>query len=404
MFYFKASSLFLLSAACLCVSPVIAQTESSKDKLLNKLTADTPSHSTADLSRFYIPEFTVYNASPKSALSSFLMEYQKACFLSGEAAIRFKSNTQELPATSLNFTTSGTFTQVLDSIALRLNMNAKIEENTILFTPIEVADTENKLTTEHFNIRPDFLLRLFKEFKYASNSINESSILAHFKKDFSLHEQTTLSLNKEQSVLTVNATPSEISRVKQIVDQLYARPVFQVRTSTKIVSVPKSIQTTFNEGKQAIPTKTPLTDGEIQLIMRQLAQIKDCDIVTAPSIVSRNNEMALIEIMREHLAEKEPTPQFKWSGLKLGIRPSVCGFGLENIISYEQRAHPAGAPTHPGSNFNFKHDAKIKELALIPNGQSMFFEINRTEGMINYLVISTSVIDATGKAILLSNL
>jgi len=50
------------------------------------------------------------------------------------------------------------------------------------------------------------------------------------------------------------------------------------------------------------------TDGQVQLIMRGLAQKSGADVMTAPSIVSRSGERATIEIIREFIYPSEYEP------------------------------------------------------------------------------------------------
>lgn len=50
------------------------------------------------------------------------------------------------------------------------------------------------------------------------------------------------------------------------------------------------------------------TDGQVQMIMRGLAQKKGADVMTAPSIVSRSGERATIEIIREFIYPTEYEP------------------------------------------------------------------------------------------------
>ena len=56
------------------------------------------------------------------------------------------------------------------------------------------------------------------------------------------------------------------------------------------------------------------TDGQVQMIMRGLAQKKGADVMTAPSIVSRSGERATIEIIREFIYPTEYEPPEVASG------------------------------------------------------------------------------------------
>jgi general secretion pathway protein D len=69
------------------------------------------------------------------------------------------------------------------------------------------------------------------------------------------------------------------------------------------------------------------TDGQVQMIMRGLAQKKGADVMTAPSIVSRSGERATIEIIREFIypTEYEPPELPQSVGVGGGLQGNAGG-------------------------------------------------------------------------------
>ncbi|MBK1834832.1 Amuc_1098 family type IV pilus outer membrane protein [Roseibacillus ishigakijimensis] len=72
------------------------------------------------------------------------------------------------------------------------------------------------------------------------------------------------------------------------------------------------------------------TDGQVQMIMRGLAQKKGTDIMTAPSVLARSGETATIEIIREFIypTEYEPPELPNQVGATGGIGGAGSGAGI----------------------------------------------------------------------------
>ena len=72
------------------------------------------------------------------------------------------------------------------------------------------------------------------------------------------------------------------------------------------------IQTTIIfTGERMAENASVLSDAEMQLLMRKIAQKKGSILMTAPSIIARSNEAAMIEIIREHPADPPTKADFR---------------------------------------------------------------------------------------------
>jgi len=123
------------------------------------------------------------------------------------------------------------------------------------------------------------------------------------------------------------------------------------------------------------------SDGQVQLIMRGLAQKKGTDLMTAPSVTARSGEKALIEIIREFIypTEYEP-PELPNSigggttgGLGLGGSSGIFPVTPATPTSFETRNTGVTLeiePTIDGNNF-------VIDLRFAP-------DIVEFEGFVNY--------------------
>ncbi|MCH7224517.1 Amuc_1098 family type IV pilus outer membrane protein [Haloferula sp. A504] len=126
------------------------------------------------------------------------------------------------------------------------------------------------------------------------------------------------------------------------------------------------------------------TDGQVQMIMRGLAQKKGTDLMTAPSVTARSGEKATIEIIREFIypTEYEPPELPNSVGNNGGNAGGIGGLGQG----------PAIFPVTPATPTAFETRNTGVTLEIAPNiGANDFVidlnfapEIVEFEGFINY--------------------
>jgi len=176
---------------------------------------------------------------------------------------------------------------------------------------------------------------------------------------------------------------AQMKRFSQILRK--GKPL-QLRTASKLLSIPSNQSLDSATNKQ-------LTDGQTQKIMRSVSSFKGASVSTLPSIVSRHNEEALIEVIQEL------GPQNKgWSGVKLAIKSSLYGLGNETVLFYEQRP-----PLKPKQNADPRHKilqpARVLEGFVLKDSHSMIIKVHESKELSQYLVITSNIIDATGRSV-----
>lgn len=142
------------------------------------------------------------------------------------------------------------------------------------------------------------------------------------------------------------------------------------------------------------------TDGQVQLIMRGLAQKRGADVMTAPSIVSRSGERATIEIIREFIypTEYEPPELPNSVGTSSGINGDGQSGG--SIFPVTPATPTAFETRNTGVTLEVEpilgEDGYTIDLAFKP-------EIVEFEGFINYgSPIQSPATDALGNSITLT--
>ena len=133
------------------------------------------------------------------------------------------------------------------------------------------------------------------------------------------------------------------------------------------------------------------TDGQVQMIMRGLAQKKGSDVMTAPSVLARSGEKATIEVIREFIypTEYEP-PEIGQGGQGgIGAQGGAAGVTPATPTAFETRNTGVTLEIEPVIGEN----NQTIDLRFAP-------EIVEFEGFINYgSPIQASAADALGNPV-----
>jgi len=161
---------------------------------------------------------------------------------------------------------------------------------------------------------------------------------------------------------------------------------------------PLRLGTTDNVAPGILSLTGLFTDGQVQLIMRGLAQKQGADIMTAPSIVSRSGERAVIEIIREFIYPTEYDPP---------ELPNNFGGGGNGVGTTTITAFPV-TPATPTA-FETRNTGVLLEVepTLGEDGFTIDLqftpEIVEFDGFINYgSPIQTTAADALGNPVIVT--
>ena len=144
------------------------------------------------------------------------------------------------------------------------------------------------------------------------------------------------------------------------------------------------------------------SDGQVQMIMRGLAQKKGSDLMTAPSVTARSGQKALIEVIREFIYPTEYEPP--------EMPQNIGGGGGNNTNNNNGGGAPANIPVTPATPTSWETKNTGVTLEIEPTiGENDFVidvrflpQIVEFEGFINFgsPVLAPSV-DADGNPLTL---
>jgi hypothetical protein len=150
----------------------------------------------------------------------------------------------------------------------------------------------------------------------------------------------------------------------------------QGKTTTKIVAMNP-------EKNLSIASGETLSDGDLQLVMREFAMTRGTDLLALPSVVSRNGEVARVEIAGE---SAEALQNQSWAGVRMASTSVPFGLGTQVEFACE---------TSNGSD----EPVRIRERMTIPEGNSGVSVVQGKDGKTYVVMQGVTMIDATGRPI-----
>jgi hypothetical protein len=168
---------------------------------------------------------------------------------------------------------------------------------------------------------------------------------------------------------------AEVERLSALVETATRNGLgpIQIKSNTKVLVIPEGLAESFRSG-------TTLDDGEVQLSMRVFAQTKGVDLMTLPSITSRESQIGTVEITSSQLSSAGADT---WQGVRMVTTSVPYGLGSQTEFAFEAR-NPDG--TH----------AQVREQIILPENSSGVAIAPYTEGQRLILLQGNTMIDATG--------
>ncbi|MGJ8655023.1 MAG: hypothetical protein ACSHX6_01130 [Akkermansiaceae bacterium] len=287
----------------------------------------------------------------------------------------------------------GNFEEILNQLCAIHGMEMKVKDQSYIISTQASIEDEAPVTI-NLQVAPDLINEEAQSTKITS--IKNLNLLVDDKK-------LQLFYKRQTATLIIQGPAHSAERVKRIVENVNSISPVQIKILSKIISY--SPLTMTPEIKNIL-AKGILTEGEKQILLRFTAQLKGTETASLPSIVTRPNEQATIEIIRETLKPKS------FLGHKLQFQASIKGLSIEidHQLNYHQTANMNFCK--PGdSKAPLDKDAPIKILKHKANFNltarddlTHVLKVNiPNSNKEHYLLIKSTVIDATGKRLNLAN-
>lgn len=347
-------------------------------------------HPPERLNQFYLPQVDIDGLPLEAALKKLLAAYENACRETGETPLALTFSVPPGQDRLLTVKVGvGTFDNSIRLLAALSSLKVKREGSAYLF---EAPAETGKLVKKSLLVPPDILSRL----KSAASS--PSAATADFAGavaalGIALDPSTRLKFSPGSGTLQIETTrAADEVAVSSMIERLLGERPIQHKVDTKILELGKDVDWTPPEHAQ-------LDEAGMQLLMRELAQKKGVDLMTAPSTVARDGQTAKVEIVREVIS---PVPgsdgefTIEPVGVVLDFKPAVLGFGQKidmgfNVTDVEEDLK--------SSELKVVERASITDNSFTCDSATRIHVETRPDGSRLLLLVTSSLIDATGRPV-----
>lgn len=349
-----------------------------------------PTHSPAQLKDFFLPVVEIDGLTLAAALQKLKAAYEEACRETGEVPVplAFDISPGKDKALHLRLGT-GTLDGSIRMLAAASGLTVRRDGSTYhLEEPARLAERSRRALF----VPPDIAARLGEMAGSSSSSRDIRAQLEALGIEFALSTRIEYSVGTSTLQIETDSA-ADLTALSGITDQVTEALPMQQKLEMKMLEIPAGVDWT------APDLAGQYSDGQIQLMMREIAQTKGIDLITLPSITARNGETGTIEIIRELIAPTDDSGtnfESHQIGHVMKIGGSFLGLGQRLDMDYTDTDGSID-PETGRPQINSK--AAIKDSPYIGDGATKFQVQTRPDGSRRVMLTTATRIDATGRPV-----
>ncbi|MES2439852.1 MAG: hypothetical protein V4584_12320 [Verrucomicrobiota bacterium] len=208
-----------------------------------------------------------------------------------------------------------------------------------------------------------------------------------------LDPDTRLSLAASGKLLVETANAADAATIKALAGLISSEPRVQMKVTAKVVELKAGME-------WMPPDLSEMSDGQVQLLMRDLSQRAGVDLMTMPSVTAHNGQAATIEMIREFTypnRDDDDVFETRKVGKIMEIQGGQLGFGQEMNFFYQNTTFEGFDPTNPEQPI-FSSE-KVSSSGFSSDGGTRLSVQTRPDGSKTLILMTTEQIDATGRPI-----
>ncbi len=379
---------------------LIVKTKSDRlpDRIQNPRQGST--HSPERLSDFFLPADTLINdLTIKEALETLRETYKTTCALTGETPLNISFdlpaglNTNERISARL----SGSLADAVNYLAILARLNVEREGNVYRFT--ETSDTKLQVEAKSHKINPSFFSDMISSF--ALDTLEASEVekrsdlppLEVFRTlGIPLAPDTQLAFLQGSSELIIRSSNEfDHNTINTLIENYVSNSKKQYKISTKVLALPDNVNID-------IPDSSRISAFDADNLMQIASDSSGVDIVTLPSIITKNGKESKVEIVRQAPNQNvEENAKPLAAGITLDLDLDRIGFGQDLSFQFQHTQFAKSAENSPPEN--------ILVDTLIDSGQSLYLNDQDTsmrieiheDGSRSVIMVTTTAINSNGK-------
>jgi hypothetical protein len=347
-------------------------------------------HRPESLGQFYLPPVHIDGLPLEAALKKLQAAYEEACRETGEMPIQLAFGVPPGPARPLTVKIgTATLDNSIRLLASLSSMKVKRDGSAYLF---ELPEETGQPVKKSLPVPPDILSRL--KSAAPSPSGDPADLIGAFAAlGVDLDPSTRLKFFPGSStVLLETLSAADEVAVSALIGRIAGDPPIQHKLQTRVLELAAGLEWTPPESPQ-------LDEAGLQLLMRELAQIKGVELMTMPSTVTRDGQLAKVEIVRD-LISPVPGSEAEWRtdkvGVVLDVTPVVLGFGQRVDVGFKATEADIDPET---SEVNIVERASIEDTSFTRDTSTRLHVETRPDGSRILLLVTPTLIDATGRPV-----
>lgn len=354
-----------------------------------------------------LPTIKIEGLTLKDSLGKLMAAYDEACFKSGETPLPLNF---KIPPGADRFLRvhlpAGDFHNSVHMLASLAGMKASRQDLEYRFEPLPDRLKQVKLELE---ASPGFSQALKDMAAENAGNAEQRHLPRHpayqrITQDrlaalgLDLDPSTQVSLADSGKLTLETTSTADADAVAALVKSILQVSQAQLKFTTKVVEMPSGSEE-FLPSLNDLADVSDLDEDQVQQLMRQLAQKRGVDLMTAPTIVAGNGRGEMVKITPDPLspADDNTDPFEKHDiGVVLKVKGSRLAFGQELDFNFTNTTGELDSAT--GQAFINKR-TNLANNGFSQNGRTRFMRQTRADGSQTLLFVTSQVIDATGRPI-----
>jgi len=344
-------------------------------------------HSSEDLKLFHMGQIEFNKMDFKSSTELLKRNYFILCKETSNTPLPLEIKIENsVSKHNLTLTLGGTFEQILDQLCAIHDMHFEQEDTTFTCSPFSQPVTDSKQTvTTSLRVPP------------STSNKQTLNLLANTN-------NVTMTWDDPRSTITLSGKQTAVSYIKRIAERMFTIRTFsksvQYKILTKTVSFKHGSVTLSAPIKQLLE-KEILNEGETQILLREVSKSENAKITAYPSILSRFNEEAKIEIIKNAPREQGTIGHTIQSsiilkGMSMHLKSKLNYHSITGMKFAELDNFPV---IKPGESVQInKYDYPMEGVAR--DGYTHLFKLNISESNTeDWILMKTYLLDASGNRI-----
>jgi len=352
-------------------------------------------HAPERLREFMLPQVVIDGLTLGEALRALMGVYEETCGKTGESPLPLSFDLPSGNTKRLHLTLSPRdFNSSVQLLATFAGMKVSRTQTEYHFRPLP---DDRKQVNQTIPVPPGFGSALAKLAGVDAAvdpdnppSLSMSDIVKASGLD--LDPSTQVSLDASGNLILETSSSADAAKISALAGTFNSETPALTKVTSRCMEFPAGSILEFDEASQ-------MTPDEVATIMRRAAESSDGDLMTMPSITTPNGQSGSVELLREVTypsGDGAETLEKANVGLVMSVSADLLGFGSEMTVNFtDTRADIDPATSKPAVNTR----TDLKTTGFSSDGNSSVSVQNQPDGSQTVLIITSQLIDATGRPV-----